>query len=240
MALSFNGSTGYLQWDAGTMPVTTYPFSVVCWMSIAGGASFRHAAMLQSSSNTYFSTVGASGGAAANAQEYDGANFHDPQYTGSPTIGTSLVLVVGVFASTTSAKTYLIDSSRVGTDTNTITSRVANYDRITIGARNAGGSLMQHLQGDVAEVHIYNTALSTTNVDAIAALEGTSTGPESITGWVDGWHLKDTSSLSSIGGTRTLTLIGGVTNSAATHPITGRGGGGSATGAAAHYYRQMQ
>lgn len=217
MAIAFNGTTGYLQWDVGggSMPVTAYPYSFLCWFAETGGSGFRHAAMIQSSANNWFATVGVNASDQANAQTYDGGAYQDMPFTGSPAPDATLRLVVGIFTSVSSSRVYFVDSTRTNTDTTTVTSRIASYDRITVGARNAGGTLMQYLTGDVAELHFYNAALSGGNVDSIAG----GTKPEDIANWVDGWQLKTHTDLTSMGG-RTLTLTGGVTTSGLGHPVT--------------------
>jgi hypothetical protein len=225
MALTFNGSTGYLQWDkgGGSMPVTAFPYTMLCWFSETGGSGFRHAAMLQAAGNNWFSTMGVNSSDQANTQEYDGTTFGDVPYTGSPNPDSTMQLIVAVCTSASSRRIYWVDSTRTSTDSTSLTDRVSGFDRITVGARNANNNLIQFLQGDVAELHFYSAALSGANVDSIAG----GTKPEDIANWADGWQLKTTSDLTSMSGSRTLTLNGGVTTASATHPVDRSGGGSS-------------
>jgi hypothetical protein len=227
MAIQFNGSTQYLQWTAGTGLSLSYPFSMVCWMAVDGSTGgAQHAAMLQSSSATQFATLSSTAGLAAIGQVYDGSNFANAEWTGSPTADANLRLLILVATSASNHRAYWVDNTRSPVDTTSLTDRTANYNRVTIGARNAGGSLMQFLNGAVAEFHLFNFALTSGDITTLAGLVGGSVGPESATlsasGHIDGWTLENNSALTSING-RVLTAIGSPTTSGKTHPIS-RGG----------------
>jgi hypothetical protein len=78
---------------------------------------------------------------------------------------------------------------------------------------------MNFMNGKVAETHFFNVALTPTQ---IAALLADTVKPEDTTGWVDGWTFKNFNAggtYTSIGGSRTMTAVGGVTD-AGVHPIT--------------------
>lgn len=230
MAVAFNGSTGYLEF--GGAIVTSFPFSMLCWVSRDGSVvDDVQMWMMQgdSDSDRYaaFLMVGADSSNKRAVIRQPGNSYFGSSPSGSATVDATLRLAVAVFTSTTSRKMYFGDATAGGEDTTSITDDLSNHDRIVIGGRRYNsGSFAQPTNGSIAEAHFYNVALSDANVTSI--LGGAT--PESISGWVDGWTLLNATSLTSIGGSRTLTLTGGVTTSGKTHPVS-RGGGGSSVGA---------
>jgi hypothetical protein len=112
--------------------------------------------------------------------------------------------------------------SNAGTSSSvSVVDDISNHDRVTIGAwRHNGGAAGLFTNGEVAEAHFYNVALTATDVENIR------TGavlPEAVSGWVDGWTLETFNvggTYTSIGGARTLTAVGGVSAGIRSHPIT--------------------
>lgn len=214
MALAFNGSTGYLQWDAGTMPFTAQPFTLLAFVANNGatGAQQCIAASLKSDGSVgTFMAVDSSGG---NVLATKGSATASKSATGISS--SAFRLVAAEFVSNTSRNIYWDGSTAPGTDPGNDTGSIATENRICIGAYNYTSTILWY-SGSIAEVHIINGALTAAELDAV---KSGSIKPEQMTNWVDGWQLKNASDLTSMSGTRTLTLVGGVTNSALTHPVT--------------------
>lgn len=223
MALAFDG-TGYLH--CSTRPVSGFPFSKLIWTSWNGTGSDHQMWFNQCQSN---------------ADRYVGAFFVDThtdiravvrnpgdsffanRNSGTQPNNSAMHLWVGVFTSATSRRIWYAGTAPEA-DTSTCTDDITNHDRVVVGATYYNsGSAQQFTRGSLAEAHFFNVALDATAVGLLAA----GAKPEETSGWVDGWTLESTSGLVSLGGTRTLTLVGGVTNSGFTHPVSRSGGGSS-------------
>jgi hypothetical protein len=208
--IALNGSSQYLRLNSRV--VSAFPFTLVCWVAAGTGASSQMVFLQQQSnadrySAAFLNTIGSQ----RNPGNSDSAGKGTAP---DPATGT-LKLMVAVFASTTSRTIYFGDNTGV-TSTTTMTDDISNHDRVTIGAweYNSGGPGL-YLNGTVAEAHIFNTALSSSDVTTLLT-----TTPESVSGWVDGWVLSGATDLTSIGGTRTLTAIGSPTTASLTLPYT--------------------
>ena len=208
MALRFNGTDGNLSLGAALR--TTLPQSIVMY---AGGASpkgdfFLHRQL--GSGDASFHGQFISGGNVA----YTGTG-DSKTATATGTWPTSSFAIFGfVFGSTSSRKLYY-NSATPGVDTASQSTDASTFNSFTIGDISATPTA-NAARADIAEVHFFSTELTDANMTAL--LGGTK--PEDIAGWIDGWQLKNTTDLTSMGGTRTLTLNGGVTNSALTHPVS--------------------
>jgi len=218
MAIKFNGSTGYL--EMGSKVVSAFPFSMFCWVSfdsVPGDILYfqqqqsnadRRAGMYQdgNASSKYASFRNPGGGQIATSTH--------------GTVGATLQPSLVVFASTTSRTVYFASGDAGGSNTGSVTDDTTSHDRVTIGAAHYNsGAASNFLNGSVAEAHFFNTALTSGDFTTLC---GDYT-PESMSGWVDGWTLKDYQaggSYVSIGGTHTLTANGSVVASGQPHPIT--------------------
>lgn len=213
MSVTLNGSTGYLEWNkgAGTLPVTAYPFSIVLRLKSGTNASMFAAGICSSSADRNYAAWFNFGGFLAYARS-PGLG-----YSASVTASiTAMKLAIVTFDSATRRTVTVGDNTFSGVDTNSISDQVSVLDRIVIGCQHYNaGSAGNFFNGDIAEVHFFNRALAAADYDTLAA----DYKPELLSGWQDGWSLKDASDLTSLGGSRTLTLVGGVT-STGSHPIT--------------------
>jgi hypothetical protein len=215
MALKLNGSTGYLVHGAAI--ATSYPLSMVAWVSY--DANQNSYCISQSQSTTIRQIAGwldANGtskyATTTNTSIQDSATKGDDGNNPN----TTMKLMVVTMASTTSRKMYFAGTTPA-TSTVSITDALTSHDQVVLGARSYNsGTINTFLNGSIAEAHFFNVELDSTQIGALLA---DTTKPEDTTGWVDGWMLKNTTDLTSIGGTRTLSLVGGVTNSAQPHPI---------------------
>lgn len=231
MAITFDGSTGYLEHSASI--VTSYPCSMVVWGTRANSNGNQFwVAQQQSNASRYISGwhLDSSDTKYISAQIV-GNGDSQPKSTAPHTSTTALKMMVVVFASASSKTIYFGDNAGVN-NTVTIADELVNHDRCTVGALHFNGGVASNFaNGALAEAHWFNTALTSVQIDALLA---DTTKPEDTTGWVDGWTLKDFETggtYTSIGGTRTMTAVGGVTASALTHPIGRSSPDASAPGA---------
>lgn len=215
MAIYVDG-TGYLVHSGAA--VNSFPLSLVVWVAVPSSGAV---------SAPY---IFAQGAAAADAQNSIGilsgitsklASHRSPGSSRNatkntaPNLTTTLQLAVAVFTSASSRTIYFGNNAGV-TDTTAGTSAIATHNQISVGALAYNSAVSGIFKGSLAEAHLYNVALATTDIDTLL----TGAAPEGVAGWVDGWSLLDATSLTSIGGTRTLTITGGVTTSALPHPVT--------------------
>ena len=224
MAVKLVGSTAYLEY--GSALVSSYPFSVMVWVSAdSTGAGQCWAAQQQSTADRFLMLWLDANGTSKYASTRNPGNSVNANKNTTPDPNATMRLAVAVFTSTTSRTVYYGSSTGV-TETTAMTDDTTNHDRLTVGAwhYNSGVAGL-FCNGSVAEAHVFNVALTATDVTNLLA---DSVKPEAITGWVDGWILKPTgtvgaaapSSFLSIGGTRTLTTVGTATISAQAHPIS--------------------
>lgn len=218
--LTFNGTSGFLEY--ADKLVSSYPCTMLVWGTRASSAGDQAWVAQQqsngerairgyhvSSSDTKRATVIIPGNG-------DNVGTFAAPHT-SPTVPR---LMIVVFASATSKSVYFGDS--VGaTNTVSIADQLSSHDRVTVGALHYNSAAaINFANGALGEAHFFNVAL-TPGADMTALFAGAQ--PETIAGWVDGWSLKDfeaSGNYVSIGGTRTLTAVGGITSSAVAHPVS--------------------
>lgn len=205
MAIRTNGTDGVLQLASAVK--TTFPLAIICY---AGGASPKSDFMLGGMGGPAGLTVFQflSNGITCRANTADSASA---EKTGTwNTTGFNIFVIV--YESLSSRKAYY-NTATPAVDTATQTNGPSGYTTTKIGAWDTwggGGAL-----ADIAEFHVCGAF---SDADMTSLLGGAA--PETLAGWVDGWALQNTSDLTSLGGTRTLTLVGGVTNSGLTHPVS--------------------
>lgn len=220
MTIALNGTTGYLNHPARI--ANAYPFSMAVWVAASTGVSNQFAIQqAQSNGDRYASGWFTTFGNNQLATIRNPGNSISATKSAAPALSSTVMrLMIVVFESATSRRCYF-GSSTPTTDTATTTDDTSSHDRCTLGAfwANNAGSPSLYLTGSLAEAHWFNTAL--TGAD-YTSMEG-GTLPETITGWVDGWTLETFQAggtYTSIGGTRTMTAVGGVSASGIGHPIT--------------------
>jgi hypothetical protein len=189
----------------------SYPFSMV--MFLGGSISGDTYPMSQEGSggNFNFKLDGNSSGETIN--DYSVAQGAAPaSKSAAPHISASAMqIAVMVFTSASSRTVYF--GSATGVTTTTTQTAPAHATHNIVKVSSSSNTL------DVAEVHGYGVALTSADVTSIMG----GTLPETITGWIDGWSLKDYSaggSYTSLGGTRTLSVASGTTAAGTlTHPL---------------------
>lgn len=219
MSIALNGTTGYLEHLSSL--VSSYPASFALWVSASTSVTQQVAlSQGQTAGNNAFGADFTGFDANKRAFSLVGGNSGAAMKTGAPNPSPSTMrLMIVVFVSQ-GVRRVMFGSNTVVTETYTVVTNPATHDRLTVGALNhnsAGSTLF--LTGSVAEVHGYSAELVAADYDAMT----TGTMPEAITGWVDGWTLQTYSAggtYTSIGGSRTLTAVGGVSSSGLGHPIT--------------------
>jgi hypothetical protein len=220
MSLLLNGSTGYLEFPGRI--INALPGTIVVFTSAnSTGASQMWAVQQQSNADRYIAAwLAANGTTKYGAHRIPGGGDSATRTAAPDPVAGSLQIAAAVFSSTTSRTMYY--GSNAGTSSSfSVVDDIVNHDRVTVGAwRYNGGAAGLFTSGEVAEAHFYNVALTAADVENIR------TGavlPESVAGWVDGWTLQNFNAggtYTSIGGSRTLTAVGGVSAGIRSHPIT--------------------
>jgi hypothetical protein len=220
MSLLLNGSTGYLEFPGRI--INNLPGTIVVFTSAnITGASQMWAVQQQSNADRYIAAwLDANGTTKYGAHRIPGGGDSATRAAAPNPVAGSLQIAAAVFASTTSRTMYY--GSNAGSSSSvSVVDDIVNHDRVTVGAwRYNGGAAGLFTNGEVAEAHFYNVALTATDVENIR------TGavlPEALAGWVDGWTLQNFNAggtYTSIGGSRTLTAVGGVSAGIRAHPIT--------------------
>ena len=213
MSVSCNGSTGYLEWNkgGGSLPVTAFPFSIALrFRSPVSGNDQFLAGIQQSNADNWMEAYADGNGVTV----YSAARFSGSSTNASATgTFTTMKLMIVTFTATATSVAY--GSSTFNPGSAPAGNPLGTMDRIVIGARHWNGQPVdKFLNGDIAEVHFFNRELLAADFTTLNA----DYKPENLSGWQDGWALRDNTDLTSING-RTLTLVGGVT-STGSHPIT--------------------
>jgi len=219
MPVLFNGTTGYLTHSAKI--ISGYPFSIICWGTRASSSTAQAwISQSQTAGDRYVAGVHAASSETKQALlKEPGSSRGVNKGTTPNTSSTTLQLMAVVFTSTTSRTVYFGDGTSA-TDTASVADGITNHNLSMIGARQYNSLAVEFFaNGSLAEAHWFNSALTSTNITDMIA---DTVKPEAVSGWVDGWILKDYQAggtYTSIGGTRTMTAVGGVSASSATHPI---------------------
>lgn len=165
MAISFSGSLQ--SYYSASTPVTAVPLTIACWMnkpSATTGAFvagiMRNAGALWYGFYLYATNTGKVSASAANNNV-----FAEAQSTTSYSANT-WHHVCGVFASNTSRTIYL---DGAGSATNTTSLTPTLIDIVTIAAARKSGNVDNYLNGSLAEVAIWNAALTEPEAKSLSA-----------------------------------------------------------------------
>ncbi len=166
MAIDFNGTSDYLEFTLSL----SYPFTMACWFRadsstatsvILGACNFSGADDDRITLNVAGATAGdpvqlgaiTDGGAGVNAQTSTG-------YTTA-----TWTHACGVAASATSRTAYISGGSA---GSNTTSRLMTGLNRLTIGSRRSAGTLASYHDGRIAEVSVWNVALTAAEVALLA------------------------------------------------------------------------
>jgi hypothetical protein len=214
MAIKLDGAT-LLELGARVMP--SQPGTVLAFFSRDGGGD-QYAWMQEDSASARWTGVYTAGGTDSVYGTTHPISGGGGPGTAAVPVNTTMRLAMHVTPASAGTQSMYYGSATPATGTGQ-TDESSYYNRMTVGGRHANGGVPDlFMNGSIAELHFYNVALTATDYTNIA--NGT-VKPESVAGWVDGFQLKTATDLTSMGGTRTLTVIGsGATTSAVAHPIT--------------------
>jgi hypothetical protein len=166
MAYEFNGTSQSLQ--TASAPVSTLPITMACWFNSTSDTS---AQTLISIANS----TGAFGGARLIAE---GSQAGDPIRADYTSVGTAFARTTsgytannwhhacGVYTSTSSRSAYL-DGGSSATDTSFILTEFAS-NALTIAGRLNNGTIGLFAVGRIAEVGIWNAALTAAEIASLA------------------------------------------------------------------------
>lgn len=164
MARNFNGTSDHI--IASASPVTNYPMTLAAWVrptTVAAGVAIYLS--IGSNSDTSRVILGRTSGSAYAATFNSAGNSRVYPSGTTDFTATTWAHVALVIASSTSVDVLVNGSSKV---TSALTRGLTNIDRIIIGARTAAGTLGEYGNGDVAEVGIWNVALTAAEIASLA------------------------------------------------------------------------
>lgn len=165
MAYTFNGSSQYL--SISTAAVAAAPLTLACWFnstSIAVNQGLINVSSASGDQNFRLSAQGAVTGDPVRAQALNvSANGLADTTTGY--LANTWTHACGVFTSATSRTAY-INGGSAGTDTVSVTP--PSIDRMFIGVTRNGSAFTNYTAGQIAEVGIWNVALTTAEIASLA------------------------------------------------------------------------
>lgn len=228
MTLKLNGVDAYLGLNAPV--ISTFPQSMAMWVSCDGAnATNGDQYWINQSTAAVDRYIGAwtdSGRINRYTTQRNIGDGASAAKNTAPNLDATLRLVVAVFESTSKRTLYFGDNTGVS-ETTAKPDNLALHDRTTLGAiRYFNGGTYAFANGQIAEAHFYNAALTAADV---AALVAKTVKPEDVkqadgitSAWVDGVTLESYRSdgqYASLTGSRTFVAAGGVTAGTATHPV---------------------
>jgi hypothetical protein len=166
MAYDFNGTNQYL--STVSAPASGTPMTLACWARRTGSIAFDYALM----------AVGEAAGTHRNQVQLNqltsygvrlvhiGSNGQAAQTSSAGTTLNTWHHAAGVFASNSSRTPYTDGVAGAETTTNIGTQNAANY--VNVGTRTANNAQVAYFLGDIAEVGIWNTALTAAEIASLA------------------------------------------------------------------------
>ena len=167
MAYDFNGTSQYL--NTASAPVTAAPLTLACWFypnNVTATMALMSVTDNAEVNNNRFSlfAAGNSGGDPVEVVAQTPLAFSVAATTTGYT-ANSWNHACGVFTSTSSRTSYLNGGSAA---TSTVTVAPSGVDRVRVAARFNGGNAGLYLSGRLAEIGIWNAALTAAEVAALA------------------------------------------------------------------------
>ncbi len=159
MACEFTAaSSQYL--NTASTPANAGPVTIACWVYPTTLATVSVMAIDQSNGSDRFALTLMNTGA---TRAQSGSVFVDSSTSYSANAWNH---VCGIFDDTTIKRSIWLNGG--GNATTTTTESTANKNRIVIGARTASGSVGAYFEGRIAEVGIWNAALTADEVASLA------------------------------------------------------------------------
>lgn len=168
MAYELNGTNQYF--NTATTPVNTLPATISCWfnpdLDTANQILVNITNNNDASAGTRFGLIisGATAGDPIQAYAQSGSTVANATST-TPFTANAWNHACGVFTSTTSRTVYLNGG---GSATNTDLRNTTGIDRIRIGARFSSGTPGLFFDGKLAEIGIWNAALTAAEIASLA------------------------------------------------------------------------
>ena len=168
MAYDFNGSSQHLSTASSPIDTLTYPFAIACQFRPSNTTSTGVIVSLAPSTGSYWSVVAAGTIAGDPVAAYHSSGTVAAN-AGLSTSGYSASVWnhgCAVFSSVSSRTAYL-NGDAAGTNTTTASKLLAATE-INIAARRLNGALGTYFNGQVAEVGIWNAALTQPEIASLA------------------------------------------------------------------------
>jgi hypothetical protein len=168
MAYQFNGTNQFVSTASAPIDGLTYPFSIACWFRPSNITSTGVMVSMAPSSGNYWSIVAAGGIAGDPVAAYHSSETVAVRAGLSTSGYTANVWNHGcaVFSESNSRTAYLSGGS-AGTNTTSEGSVLAATE-INVAARRLTGVLGTYFNGQIAEVGIWNVALTAEEIASLA------------------------------------------------------------------------
>lgn len=161
MAYAFNGSNQYL--STASAPVTAAPLTIACWARPSATGTSAYLAIGNTTTGERFQIALNVSSAGVAAQTIASA------VTNTATVGAipaanNWVHAAGVFSATNNRVAY---QDGVAGTANTASSTPSGINSLYVGARNNGGGIGLYFNGQIAEVGIWNAALTAAEIASL-------------------------------------------------------------------------
>lgn len=147
--------------------IADYPFTMACWIypDVVNIEQAPMALIDKDSVNSYFCDLHVYPNGTCGLRVFNGSQYEETTPTGAIS-ANAWTHLCGVYSSSTSRSAF---KNGGGKTTGTATATLGNLDRVTIGAMLfQGQSILQPYNGKVAEVAVWNVALSDAEVAILA------------------------------------------------------------------------
>jgi hypothetical protein len=162
MAFNLNGSNQYL--STASAPVTAAPLTLACMARPSATGTSAYLAIGNTTTGERFQIALNVSGAGVAAQTIAGGSTNTATVGAIPS-ANSWLHAAGVFSASNNRVAYL--DGVVGT-ANTASSTPSGINSLYVGARNSGGGIGLYFNGAIAEVGIWNAALTAAEIASLA------------------------------------------------------------------------
>jgi hypothetical protein len=169
MAYNFTAASSQYLSTAST-PVSSLPCTLACWFRITNTSDNNLLVTLDSGASSRIQI--SNNGAASQKRSVQAATFNSSNvfgriaYSEESYAANNWYHAAGVFETSTTRNAYF--NGNVGTNDGTDGISVSGINKILIGARTSAGTIGQYNNGQIAEVGIWNVALTAAEVASLA------------------------------------------------------------------------
>lgn len=162
MAFAFNGSNQYL--STASAPATAAPLTIACWARPSATGTTAYVAINNTTTGDRFQIALNVSSSAVAAQTVVGGSTQSATVGAVPSVNNWLH-AAGVFSASNNRVAYL---DGVAGTANTASSTPSGINSLYVGARNNGAGIGLYFNGQIAEVGVWNVALTAAEIGSLA------------------------------------------------------------------------